>query len=238
MSIDDRLLPGLTDEVGQSHHEDTGPSRNEYSQDRPAQVAAGQGTSRRSLLAKAGASGALLTLGALAAPTSGFLPAAFAASPTDNSIIMFDASFEFAVVAAYQAMLDSGKLSASATRTVTNFQSHHRGHGRALNEVTLETTEKPNAKLLASLQPKVKAAADEKALLEIASTIEEELAATYLSNLGVLQDKANAGVVASILPVESQHAVVIGQLLKKQVTEYMPSFQNDKQAVDPSAYPV
>lgn len=240
MSIDQRQLTDLTDEVDQLHHESLRTFREETAEIHFGEPAEHLRESRRSLFLKAGAGGALLTLGAMAGPVSRLLPAAAAAKAPDaeTALVMFAASLEFAAVATYASVLDSGKLSASATKTATRFQGHHRDHGRAFNAITLETTEKPNAKIVAAFGPRVKAAADEKALLELAYTVEEDLAATYLSTLGVLQDKSNAGVVASILPIESQHAVVLAQVLKKQIGDYLPPFQNDKQALDPSAYPV
>ncbi len=239
MSIDQRQLNDLTDEVDQLHHESLHTFREDTEEIHFGEPAKHLRDSRRSLFLKAGAGGALLTLGAVAGPMARLLPAAAAKAPdAETALVMFAASMEFAIVATYQSVLDSGKLSASATKTATTFQGHHRDHGRAFNSITLETTEKPNAKIVAAFGPKVKAAADDKALLEIAYTIEEDLAATYLSALGDLQDKSDAGVVASILPVESQHAVVLAQMLKKQIAEYMPPFQNDKQALDPSKYPV
>jgi hypothetical protein len=238
VSIDPRQLADLTDEVDQLHHESMRTFREETEEVHFGEPAAELRESRRSLFLKAGAGGALLTLGAMAGPASRFVPAAWAKDPDDSTIMLFDASLEFAVVAAYQTALDSKKLTAATRKTLATFQGHHRDHGRAFNEITLVTAEKPNSKVLATFTPKVKGAADEKALLQVMYGIEEQLAATYLSNLGVLQDKSNAGVVASILPIESQHAVVLGQLLAKQVAEYLPSFQNDRDALDPSAYPV
>ncbi|MDQ6697992.1 MAG: ferritin-like domain-containing protein [Actinomycetota bacterium] len=238
MSIDQRRLVDLTDEVDQQHHESMRTFREDAEEIHFGEPAQRRRASRRSLLAKAGAGGALLTLGAMTGPVSRFLPAAAAATDPESALVMFAASMEFAVVAAYQSMLDSSKLSGGAAKTARTFQGHHRDHGRAFNAITLVTTEKPNAKIVAAFKPKLKAASNEKGLLEVAYTIEEDLAATYLSTLGILADKSNAGVVASILPVESQHAVVLAQVVKKKIGEYMPPFQNDKLALDPSAYPV
>lgn len=240
MSIDQRQLTDLTDEVDQLHHESFRTFREETEEVHFGEPAEHLRESRRGLFLKAGAGGALLTLGAMAGPVSRLLPVAAAAKAPDaeTALVMFAASLEFAVVATYQSVIDSGKLGAGATKTATRFQGHHRDHGRAFNAITLETTEKPNAKIVAGFGPRVKAATDEKALLALAYTVEEDLAATYLSTLGVLQDKSNAGVVASILPIESQHAVVLAQVLNKPTGDYLPPFQNDKRALDPSAYPV
>lgn len=238
MSIDQRRLVDLTDEADQLHHESMRTFREDAEEIHFGEPAEQLRESRRSLFVKAGAGGALLTLGAMVGPVSRFMPAALAKTDSESALVMFAASMEFAVVATYQSLIDSGKLSAGSAKTARTFQDHHRDHGRAFNAITLQTTEKPNAKIVAAFKTNVKAASAEKGLLAIAYTIEEDLAATYLHSLGVLQDKSNAGVVASILPVESQHAVVLAQVLKKKVGDYLPPFQNDKQALDPSDYPV
>lgn len=230
MSIDQRQLADLTDEVDQLHHE----GMRTFREKAEAEIR----TSRRSLFAKAGAGGALLSLGAMAGPISRLVPAASAAGLDDGTLAAFGASLEFAIAAAYQSALDSGKLSASVANTARMFQGHHLEHGRAFNAISSATSEKPNTRILAVFKPRLRVAAGEDAILQIAFSIEETAAATYLSSLGVLQDQSNAELVATILPVESQHAVVIGQILKKPVSDYMPAFQSGDQALDASRYPV
>lgn len=236
MSLDARQLRELTDEVDQLHNESMRTFREEAEETHFGGTADRLRTSRRGLLKKAGAGGALLTVAGMAGPVSRFLPTASAKTLDDTAIAMFAAGLEFAAVAAYRAALDSGTLDASLRRVATTFQSHHRDHGRAFNAITTATSEKPNSKVLAKFRPKLDSAKTQNAFLEIAYTIEEAAAATYLSVLGVLQDKSNAQATATILPIESQHAVVLGQVLKKDRAEYMPAFQNTQQALDPTEY--
>jgi len=243
VSIDQQRLAALTDEVDQLHHESMRTVLGKAAADRR--------TSRRGLLVKAGAGGALLSLGALAGPVSQFVPAAFAKDLDDATIVAFFASLEFALAETYQTILDSGTLTTSARKTARTFQAHHIDHGRAVNDIiappsaaasgsapTITTTEKPNAKVVDFYDAKLKAATGEKELLDVAYSMEEAAAATYLSALGLLQDQSDAELAATILPVESQHAVVLGEALNKPVTDYMPPFQNDLLALDPSEYPV
>ena len=43
---------------------------------------------------------------------------------------------------------------------------------------------------------------------------------------------------ATILPIESQHAVVLGQALGQELEEYVPTFQGQEGALSPTEYPV
>jgi hypothetical protein len=236
VSIDARQLSDLTDEVDQLHHESMRTFREEAEEIHFGEPADELRQSRRDLFKKAGAGGALLSVATIASPVSGFLADAFAKGLDDAAIVTFSAGVEFAAVAAYQVVVDSGRLEPAVLKTAKTFQGHHRDHGRAFNTIITATTERPSSKVLATFNPKLAAAKTQNALLEVAYTIEETLAATYLSALGALQDKTNAQATAAVLPVESQHAVVLGLVLKKKLTEYMPPFQNSELALDPTKY--
>ncbi|HYF44869.1 MAG TPA: ferritin-like domain-containing protein, partial [Acidimicrobiales bacterium] len=96
----------------------------------------------------------------------------------------------------------------------------------------------PNQALLDEFAPMIEEAEDQAALLEIAKNLEEAAASTYFFALGVLQDTENALAVASILPIESQHAVVLGQALDQETEEFVPSFETQESALTPSEYPL
>ena len=96
----------------------------------------------------------------------------------------------------------------------------------------------PNAKLLAALSPQLTAAADENAVVDIAYMLENAAASTYLFALGALTSREALQLTASILPVESQHAVVLGSVLGKPATDYVPGFETTDAAVDPTKYPI
>ena len=195
--------------------------------------------SRRSLLTKAGAGGALLSLGALAGPVSQFMPAAL---PPRSSTTRRSSTVRGRprvrgsrrrtkrhprLGHAQRERGEVGQDVPGAPSSITAGRSTtHRSAGRRRRSPTPRVARR-------FYNPKLKAATDQKALLEIAYSIEEAAAATYLSALGLLQDKSNAESSATILPVESQHAVVLGQILNKAVTDYMPPFQNDLAGLGP-----
>jgi hypothetical protein len=229
--IDNKQLREMAAEVDELHNEsmrtfrkDTaelhfGPDLREARRD-----------SRRSFMKKAGAGGALITVGTSLVPITRFMPAAWAqdSGPDDAAIAKFAATFERAAVAAYTVAAESGKLSDGALAVGTLFAKHHGEHAAAFEGVIKSDPVEPNSAILAKFGPLLESAADEAALLELAYGLEEAAAATYLLSLGLLDDAANAGAVATILPVESQHAVVLATVLKKPITDYMPPFQTDK----------
>jgi rubrerythrin len=202
-----------------------------------AKVLAG---SRRQFLKRAGMGGALLTIGSTLVPISRFMPAAWASQGLDDgAIAVFAESVELAAVQAYTAAGATGKIEAGVLAVATMFASHHQEHAGAFAGLAgAAATGTPNQKVLDAFGPMIQAAADQAALLEIAYSLEEAAAATYHFALGVLQSADAAAATATILPVESQHAVVLATVLGKTASEYLPSFQNSDKALDPAAYPV
>ena len=64
-----------------------------------------------------------------------------------------------------------------------------------------------------------------------------EAASTYLFALGSLEAMAALQLVASILPVESQHAVVLATLVNQSPGETFPVFETQDQALTPDEFP-
>ena len=231
MQIDKRRLTELSDEVDQLHHESMRTLRD--------------GATRRSFLTKAATGGGLLTVGSMVAPISRFVPAATAqeAEPApvsdDVELAMFVAGLELAAVEVYRAAAATGKLTNAGNQIATMFGGHHQDHADALNEIIGEdaAVTEPNAALVDEFGPMIRAAADEAAILEIAYALEEAAASTYLNAIGELEDVRNAGALATILPVESQHATVIATALGKPASEYLIDFLTTDAAVDPADYP-
>lgn len=197
---------------------------------------------RRSFLTKAGLAGVFMTIGSATTPLSRLIvPAAGAQEVNDADIATFAASFEFAAVEAYKAAADSGKVT---TKTVleaaTEFAGHHQQHGEAFRALASDKNVGPNAKILDMVAGQLKAAKDETAVVDLAYGLENAAASTYLFGLGVLTNQKAYETAASILPVESQHAMVLGSVLGKDVTstDYMPAFEKTDQALKPSEFPV
>lgn len=240
MQIDRRRLTELSDEVDQLHHESMRTIRDELAEVHFGEVVAGHRETRRGFLSKAAAGGALLTVGSFVAPVSRLVPAAWAQSqPTDADLARFAASLELAAVAAYAAAADTGRLSAAAADIGTLFGRHHQDHADALNAIVgeEEAVAEANQTVLDEFVPRIESADDEAAVLEVAYGLEEAAASTYLLAIGMVEDAGNAGALATILPVESQHATVLATVLGKDPGDYLVDFVTTDPALDPADYP-
>ena len=81
----------------------------------------------------------------------------------------------------------------------------------------------PNQKLVTVLGPALQGITDEMGALGFAFTLENQAAYTYAGALTLLQDPAYAAATSTILPIEAQHAVVLGLALGKPVADVFPT---------------
>jgi hypothetical protein len=199
--------------------------------------------SRRTVLG-AGLGGLALTAGSAFFPMSKYLASAGAQSLDDTAIAVFAESVELAAVAAYTAGLP--KLSPAVAEVGKLFASHHQEHADAFAALAGSAASgAANAALLADLTPLLTGAADEAAVLELALLIENQAASTYVFAIGALASAEAAAATATILPVESAHAVVLANALGKSLRELFPTagegaFESGEAAdiIDPAKYPV
>lgn len=158
---------------------------------------------------------------------------------TDLTLVKFAQGLELAAAAAYGVAVDTKLLDSSAGETARLFGRHHTDHAAALAGLIPKDQQitSPNAAVVAAIVPQLDAASDQNAVLSVMYDVEEGAAATYLRALGVVDSWLVAGPAATILPIESQHAVVLGQLTGKPESEWMPAFGTTDAAFDPAAYP-
>ncbi|MGH9135821.1 MAG: ferritin-like domain-containing protein [Acidimicrobiales bacterium] len=194
--------------------------------------------SRRRFLGTAGLGGLTVAIGPAMAPLGRLLTPAAAQQPSDVDLARFAASLEFAAVAAYEAAVGTGLLSQPVVEAGTTFAGHHREHGDAFAALVGETVP-ANQTVLDTFGPSIASAPDEAAIVEIAFGIENAAASTYLFALGVLAGQDAINAVASILPVESQHAVVLGFVLGRDLsdTDLLPAFEPLDNALSPDEFP-
>lgn len=192
-------------------------------------------TGRNGLVLAVGS--AVLTFRQLLSPS---IAAQAAAGNDVGALAAFAQSVELAAVEAYKAAVGSGKVTTKAVgAAATLFASHHTEHAAAFGGAAkAAATNKPNPKLLAAVAEQLKGAADEKAIIKIAYDLENAAAATYMFALGATTDKGALGLTASILPVEAQHAVVLGSVLGVATATLIPPFETDTAAVTPTAFPI
>lgn len=206
-------------------------------------------TSRRTLLARAGQGGALLALGGVLWPSAARPAGAQAATtpkPDDAEVAAFAESVELAIVEAYRQAVSGGKVrAAAATEALTTFAGHHQQHANALSTAAgSKATRRPNPSILTKVSDQLRAASNEKDVLMLAYELENAAASTYLASLGSLESSSALQLAASILPIESQHAVVLGQAAgvamagTKDSPGYVPTFQRVDQGVTPEDHPL
>ena len=157
----------------------------------------------------------------------------------DAGINAFAQSVELALVQAYAELASRGKVATPAAADATSaLAAHHQEHASALGVLAgSRATTTPNRRLATMLSARVRSAPDERAALEVALALENEAASTYLFALGSLEATEALQLAASILPVESQHAVVLATLLHKAPGETFPNFENQDQAFRPDEFP-
>lgn len=245
MEISEHQLRQLAADVDEMHHDGMATMaadiRDLHAETRDLR------SDRRDLLRKAGVgTAAALTLGSGLLPISRLVPA-LGQSLTDGDIAAFAESVELTAVAAYTMAADSGKLQPAVKDVGVMFAGHHQAHADAFGGAAgAKATKKPNARLLAALGPDLTSAlaADQAAILAFAVTVENAAAATYLFALGALQSTEALRLTASILPVESQHAVVLGMALGRSGKDLFPAgganngFETDAAALKPDMFPV
>lgn len=183
--------------------------------------------------------GTALVAGALVVPLASAFRA-YAADGGDGGVAAFAESVELAAVEAYKAAAGSGLVMTKAVLdAATMFAGHHQDHAAAFGSAAgAAATKKPNKVLLDAVAGQLAKAKDEKAVLKIAFDLENSAAATYVFALGALTSTAALQLTASILPVEAQHAVVLGQVLGLPAGDYLPTYETTDAAVTPDKFPI
>ena len=239
MEISERELRGLTAAVDEQHRDGmvtlAGDLRELHAATRALRP------SRRDLFRRAGKTAGALTIGTAIIPFASIWPAAAQEETqeiTDEDIAAFAETIELTAIEAYREAAASGLLSPPVAQAAAMFAGHHTEHANALKAPAgAKATGKPNGRLLASVSDQLKNATTERGILQIAYDLENSAAGTYLYALGVLKASSALRLAASILPVESQHAVVLGQALGKPADQVVPSFENQDRGIDPAKFP-
>ncbi|MGE0307869.1 MAG: ferritin-like domain-containing protein [Acidimicrobiia bacterium] len=236
MEITEHQLIDMTRHVDDQHRAAMGTMPSEIRELQSASRTGALLEARRSTWASPAAK-TLIAIGGAAIPLVAFARSAAAAG--DGDIAAFAASVELAAVEAYKAAAASGKVTTKAVGdAATAFAGHHAEHAAAFAAAAGSmSTGKPNPKLLAAVAAQLQGATDEMAIVKIAFDLENAAAATYMFALGALTSAPALQLTASILPVEAQHAVVLGQVLGLSGAALVPPFETATATVDPAAFP-
>jgi hypothetical protein len=208
--------------------------RSENSPDELAEMRATFGRpSRRGFLIGAGATLGGLVLAACSSSdddassgssTSNTKAAASDGLATDLKIASLAAALENTAVATYQAGIDAataGKLGTVPPAIVTfatTVQQQHKDHAAAWNAIItgagkpavtgIDTTVNDGV-----VQPEFAKVTDVAGLAKLALALEDAAGATYLSVIPVVSDPGGVKTVATIQPVEMQHAAILNFVL-------------------------
>ena len=209
-----------------------------------------RGTDRRRFLAGAGLSAAVLaaSLGlpgrALAQATGG--DEATAEEPEEADFLAFAESVELAVADAQAAI--AGRLGGPVASTLNTFAAHHRAHAAELAQRAGAAAKgAANPGMAAILADQIEEALTNTELLEVARELENTMAATHLGLTRLVESAPALRLVATILPVESEHAVVIGLAAGLSGTDLFPdggeadpenSFETQRKALDLTVFPI
>ena len=232
MEISTRELRSMVADVDDVHHDSMRTLHHELEEVHLGETGRRLVAARRDFIKRAGAGAALLTFAGGYAPAPGVFARAAAAQedlPFDVVAATYAAGVELAAVAAYEAAAGRGLLDDATLGLATIFMGHHRDHAGTFNGL-LESVDQPTVTeadepLLSQFGPMIQSAADAPALLDIALTLEQAAASTYVASLGMLTIPEAALAVAQIAPVESQHAFVLATALDKPVDERLPAFE-------------
>jgi hypothetical protein len=160
-------------------------------------------------------------------------------TPEDVAVFSFAQSLELALVQAYEAVVGTGILAADVQTLAAEFASHHSQHGQAFAGLAGKAgTATANQSILAKFGPLVASAKTQVELLTLLFDLENTTASTYTAALDQLTGTDGAAVVASIQPIESRHALVLGQVAELDPSKYLIPFLKPDDAVTPADYPI
>lgn len=200
----------------------------------PSGVPAGIVT-RRGVLRGAALGGLTLTLP---------VPRAFAQETEEQApedVGAFLESIELAAAEVYAAAAATGKLTTPAVSQAANaYAGHHREHAAAVARAAgPKATGRPNPNLVRTMRDQLSSARDEKAAARILYDLENGLAGAYIRALSSIKDPQAAASVASVVPVEAQHAVVLGTAIGLELEdEVIPDYETQERGLTIEGFPL
>jgi hypothetical protein len=243
MEISERSLRQMVREVDEQHRDGMKTIADDIAALHRGAAERLRDPSRRRFLRDVGAGGLALVVAGAVVPVGGLMAAASAQTLDDPTIAKFAESVELAAVAAYAAAAQSGKIKTPAVlMAATTFASHHADHAKAFGAFAGDTaTATANPGILKAVSDQLREAPDEAAVLAVAYATENAAAATYLVAIGSFKGSVPLSATASILPVEAQHAAVLGSVLGKDPktdVDFLPPFQTPDEALQASKFPI
>lgn len=244
-----RALRQMTEHVDHVHHEAMATLRDELGDAHRSEADPVGVATRRNFVRNLGLGGAVIAFGTMLVPVAGLLDQAAAQIPkptatgadvpaADMALLIFAQGLELAAQSAYSAMVATGKLHDQELQSARTFSGHHNQHAALLASLTPKdrVPTVANPKILALFETTIAAAPDSNALIQVAFNIESGAASTYQLAMGLLTNWQGAAAVATIEPIDAQHAAVWGQTLKLPTDQWMPAFQTTAASLSPTTY--
>lgn len=182
------------------------------------------------------------TTGAAGEGTSDTLPKSEAceadpfATGADLATVQFLESLSLAAEEAYAAAIERRLLTAIEAEFARTFLRHHAAQAELLHCAAGGQPGTANARLAGELSAAVAGATDDPGLVRVLHDLEESLAATSNAALSQVSTPEVASVLAAVMPVQAEHAVVWAEVLELPVADYLPTVQSDDGAFAAAEY--
>ncbi|MGB9376567.1 MAG: ferritin-like domain-containing protein [Mycobacteriales bacterium] len=227
IQISEAQLRSMTDDMNEMHRA-TFPQLKEALADFGASLRTKAPSSRRTFLMGSGVALGGLALAACSnTKSSGSAgaasPSATATAGKDNAALATNASLENLAVFAYDSALKAapsgkfGKVPAAVAGFATNAMKQHAEHAQAFNAALTNAGGKaftaPNPALAATVTAEFGKLKDVAGLAKLALLLENTAGQTYTKQMGTLSSPEALAAVATIAPVEQQHAAILSFVL-------------------------
>jgi hypothetical protein len=195
--------------------------------------------SRRRLLARLGAGGLALGVGLPATVAAAQEDEAPADGEGDAEVAALLETLELAAAEFYDEAIAGGKAAdPAALAMLSDFGRHHREHAAAFGDIAgAQSTGEANRRLLRTFLDQLEQRSSQPEVLRLATDLETAMASTHLATLGDAKDDATVGALASILPVEAQHATAAARVAGLDTERAVPALENLDLALDVTQYP-
>ena len=163
------------------------------------------------------------------------------AEPAPDDVAAFLESIELAAVELYAAASATGRLTTPAVVQAANgYAGHHREHAASIARVAgAKATGRANPNLVPVIRGQLGNARDEKTVARILFDLENGLAGAYVAALEAFKDPKAAVAAAAVLPVESQHAVVLGTFVGLDLEAFvLPDYETRDRGLSSEQFPV
>ncbi len=227
IQISEQQLRSMTDDMNEMHRA-TFPQLREALADFGASLRTKAPSSRRTFLMGSGVALGGLALAACSTDSGTKTGADASPSPKggkDNAALATNASLENLAVFAYDSALKAapsgkfGKVPAAVAGFAMHAMNQHAEHAQAFNAALTnaggQAYTKPNPALAATVTTEFGKLKDVAGLAKLALLLENTAGQTYTKQMGTLTSPEALAAVATIAPVEQQHAAILSFVLGK-----------------------